>query len=158
MTLNPAIAALKRMTFKKSLTLLELMIGLVLIALVSGVVGVRIGGAMEEKRFRSSVDRLFAELESCRRQALAAQVDWVALLEKKKDIFILRKVCPETGKEVASTWKSACEMSFNGKAANALSFQFASSGKVAPSGTLILSDKKRTVSWKLPDQFSVVED
>lgn len=145
------------MMTKRAFTLLELMIGLVLIALISGVIGVRIGGAIEEKRFSSSIERLSAELESCRRLALTAQVDWIAVLEKKKGVFVLQKSCPELGKESFATWKSNSAMQFNGKAANRLSFQFTSSGKVAPSGTLLLSDGKRTVSWKLPDQFSVFE-
>lgn len=149
------------MTFKRKkrpLTLLELMIGLLLIAVVSGVIGIRIGKAIEEKRFRSSVERLFVELESCRRLALSAEVDWIVLLETKNGSLLLRKTCPETGKEIRASWKSPCKIFFNGEDARALSFQFTSSGKVSPAGVLILADGKRRVTWYLPDQFTVFEE
>lgn len=133
------------------------MIGLVLAAMAAGIIGVRIGSVLEEKRFRAAIDRLFVELESCRRLSLAAQVDWIAVLEEKNGAFVLRKACPELGKEVLATWKSNCEMSVNGKRAHALSFLFTSSGKVSPAGELTFKDKKRSVSWRLPEQFSIFE-
>ncbi len=133
------------------------MIALVLVVSISGVIGMRVGGALEEKRFRSSVERLFSELESCRRLALSGQADWLVLLEKKKDYFVLHKSCPELGKESEASWKSSCKVRFNGKPANALSFQFTSSGKVSPAGKLVIEDKKRSVVWQMPDQFAIFE-
>ena len=133
------------------------MIGLMLIVIVSGVIGMRIGNAIEEKRFQSAVDRLFVELESCRRLALSSEADWIALFEKRDGCFWLRKSCPEMGKERLVSWRSSCEIRFNSEAVRTVSFQFTSSGKVAPEGVLSFEDGKRKLSWRLPDQFAVFE-
>ena len=146
-----------RMMYKRSFTLLELLIGIALIVVISGAVGLRVGMGIEEKKFQSSIGRLFVELEACRHLALNSQADWIAILEEKDGCFILHKSCPEMQREVTASWKSPCQIHFNQEKANLLSFQFSSSGKLSPQGILSFSDGKRKISWTLPDHFSVFE-
>ncbi len=143
--------------FKRPFTLLEILIGILLIALVSGAIGLRVGKGIEEKKFSSSVDRLFVELEACRRLSLNAQADWIAILEKKEGKFFLHKSCPEMQKAVSVSWSTSCKIHFNQEEVSALSFQFSASGKLSPQGILTLSDGKRKITWTLPDRFSVFE-
>jgi prepilin-type N-terminal cleavage/methylation domain-containing protein len=138
-------------------TLLEVLIALVLIAIAGSIIGIRISTALEEKQFQTSVDRLYAELESCRRQALNTQADWIASLATKKDRFILVRSCPEAGKAVTLEWPTPSHLEWNHKPSQRIVFLFSSTGKIAPAGLLEIVGAKKRAVWQLPELFSVAE-
>lgn len=137
--------------------LLEVMIAILLLALAAGGLGTGICKGIEEKRFNSAGQRLFVELEALRHLAVNSQADWLAILEKRGDCFVLHKTCPEMDKAFFVSWKAPCELSFNQESTEAIAFQFSSSGKCSPKGILTLASGKKTFTLTLPDQFSVFE-
>jgi len=142
---------------KRPFTLLELMIGIVLIAMAASVMGLQIYKSIAERRFQTCIDRLFVELESCRRLALSSQADWIAILEKRGSEFLLQKACPEMEKEMVASWPSFCKIYFNREPIQGLAFEFSASGKISPQGELVFANGEKKLSWRFPELFFVFE-
>ena len=67
---------------KRPFSLLELIVGISILALVSSAVIWKMSRLIERKRFDSSVDRIQSRIFTCRRLAMNMQADWKAVLEK----------------------------------------------------------------------------
>ena len=143
--------------FRRPFTLLEVMIAIFLIAIASSAMGIRMHRLVEEKKFHASADRLYAELESCRRLALNMQADWIVNLEKKPHRISLTRVCPETGKSIIVSWEVLDPLLWNGKPVQHLSIQFSATGQVAPSGLLEMVHSNQHIRWQLPQMFHIIE-
>ena len=143
----------------RSFTLLEVMIALVLLAMAAGITGIRLHRGLEEKQFQTAADRLHAELEACRRQSLNMQTDWIAVLKKSGDRFVLTRVCPETKQSQRQEWPAPCQLNWNGQPADEIQFLFSATGKIAPAGIFALTGpRKRSIEWKIPQLFAYSEE
>lgn len=139
------------------LSLIELMVGIAIIAIAAGAVGFRIVCALEDARFQSSLDRVSAELSYCQRQARSMQADWFAVIQIHSGRLAFQRSCPEAGQASMSTWESHAELRWDEKPIERISIHFAATGKIAPSGALEWIGKRRKVRWDFPDRFSVFE-
>lgn len=133
------------------------MIAIVLLSIAGSVIGIRISRALDEKRFQTAVNRLYIELEACRRLALNMQADWTAVLEQKGGRFVLHRRCLETAMSSKAEWIAPCDLAWNGEKALQISILFAASGKISPAGRLEISGAGKKVHWELPQIFMVDE-
>ncbi len=143
---------------KRPFSLLEIVIALILLVMMSGVVAVRVGHGLEKRRFETAVNRLRFELDAARRLSLNMQVDWVLLFEKRESSFALKRTCLDTDQVFFSEWQSSCKILFNQHEENRITFHFASSGKVSPSGTLTFMKGKNQIEWDLSQLFNQIEE
>jgi prepilin-type N-terminal cleavage/methylation domain-containing protein len=142
---------------RRLFTLLEMMITIVLLALAASIIGIRLGKALEEKHFQTAIDRLDSELESCRRLALNMQADWNAVLEKKNDLFLFYRTCPEAAKTSVVQWKAPCRLRWNNEPAEKISFLFSATGKMEPAGLMEIVGSRQCVRWSFPERFRLFE-
>ena len=142
---------------QRCFTLLEVMIAIFLIAIASSIIGIRVSKGLEEKRFQTSADRLYSELESCRRLALNMQADWLATIEMKSQRICLTRSCPEIGRSVTVSWEAAGRLYWNRAMFAQVSVLFSSTGKISPSGCLEYVGARKTIRWPLPQIFHVAE-
>lgn len=143
---------------KKAFTLLEVMIAIFLLAIASSIIGIRVGRALEEKQFQTAIDRLYSELESSRRMALNMQADWSATVEKKNDLFVLYRTCPEVGKSSTVQWKAPCYLRWNDAPIEKIAFLFSSTGKMEPTGFLEIVGSRQCIRWSFPERFAITEE
>ena len=68
---------------RRSLTLLEVMVGIALLLLATGVIGWNMQQAIAKKKFQSDLGRLRTQWISCQRVAMATQTDWKGQLRRK---------------------------------------------------------------------------
>jgi type II secretory pathway pseudopilin PulG len=127
--------------------LLEVVVAIALIAMASSVVGFKMHGAIAEKRFTSELDKLRAHLLASSKLSVATQDDWQAVLEKQGAGWVF-SACSEEGRRLSPLKLSPIEISLNGKKMDRIRFQFFSTGKILPEGTLVFSQGDFQVEWK----------
>lgn len=121
---------------KRALTLLEVMIAFVLIAIFSTVVGVRMDRAIKKKRAQSELELLNLRISTTQKLAMTTQVDWTGSLKKNKNGWIFEVVCIQPNIRKLKPLKLKTEeISFNGKKFQELEIEFYASGVVEPTGS-----------------------
>ena len=138
-------------------TLLEVMIAIFLIAIAASVVGINVSKALEDKQFQTSADRLYCELESCRRIAFNMQADWIVTIEMKMKRISLKRSCPETGQSFTIEWDAAGQLYWNSEILEPMNILFSSTGKISPTGCLEYVGQRKSVQWVLPQVFHIAE-
>src|SRR3990167_10410551 len=68
----------------RAFTLLEVMVAIALLALVGGVVSIKMHDAVEKKKFHSDIERFKEKIIVAQRIAVASQADWSGCLNKGK--------------------------------------------------------------------------
>lgn len=132
-----------------------MLLGLSLVALAAASIGMRIGKGLREQRFQSATQRLWSELQGCRKLAIHMQADWSLTLERRPNQWILHKNCPEWGKETHAIWPADADFYFNGQRLDALCIRLSASGHISPSGSLTLKSREKSIVWELPGCFGV---
>lgn len=142
---------------RRTFTLLEILVGMAILALVSSAVIWKMSRFIERKRFDSSAERIQARLFTCRRLAMNMQADWTALLEKKENEWVFTALCAENPGSLSlpPSKLGAAKILFNGKEADSLLFSFSATGEIAPRGVLEIVDEhlEQNRTWNLPDVF-----
>ncbi len=142
---------------KRTFTLLEILVGMAILALVSSTVIWKMSRFIERKRFDSSAERIQARLFTCRRLAMNMQADWTALLEKKENEWLFTALCAENPGSfgLPPSKLGAAKILFNGKEADSILFSFSATGESAPRGVLEIIDEHldQKRRWNLPHVF-----
>lgn len=142
---------------KRTFTLLELMIVLMILALTLGVVGINVGRAVREQRFRSEVDRVVDKLRLAQELMLIGNVGVDVVFEKVKEGVDFRL---EVDGPLTKAWKAEVERPLSPLKAihwvefdetvprvaapeGRLQLQFLSRGSVMSKGLLRLSTSER---------------
>jgi hypothetical protein len=140
----------KRLSF----TLLEVMLGIALLAIASGALFWRLHRMIERKRFDSDVNRFRSILVSTRSLAINMKMDFRLELHWALEGWNARLVCREDPDLVYPLPRfSPLKIVFNQKPVQAFYVDFYSSGFVGPSGLLVLSKDPQTCEFKLPELF-----
>jgi prepilin-type N-terminal cleavage/methylation domain-containing protein len=137
---------------RRTFTLLEVMIAIVLIGITSGVIGFQMHQAIGRKKFKSNLDRLSAQFSASQKMAIAMQADWKGTLRKEGKNWIFDAICEEIPeKRLNSLPLGPIEIQFNGKKTDSLSIHFCSSGKTFPEGSLLFTYEGMKAEWKMSD-------
>ncbi len=149
-----------RKPLKQPLTLLEVILVLVLLSVVGSVVGVRLSKALGEKKFHTSCQKLFLELETCHRLAGRMQADQDVVITSGEGKLSVRVFSPESGRSSSASWEADCILSWEGRSVDSLVLQFAASGAINPKGVLQLTQRNLVASLIVPLHFGYeqVED
>lgn len=141
----------------RAFTLLEILIGMAILALVSSAVIWKMSRLIRCKQFDSSAEKIQARLYTCRRLAMNMQADWTAQLEAKESQWLFKAECTENP---GSLGLPPCRVGkakilFNGEEMNNILFSFSATGEIAPRGVLEIFDDELDLkrAWKLPDVF-----
>jgi prepilin-type N-terminal cleavage/methylation domain-containing protein len=138
---------------KRSFTLLEVMVAMVLLVIASGVIGMKMYDAVQKKYFQSELERLKARLLVSQRLAVAMQADWKGTLTRHGDEWIFDVACEEQERRKLAPLTLHSALLLDGKRFNDLTFDFFASGQVSPTGTLSFSRKSERVDWKLSEIY-----
>ncbi|HSX25505.1 MAG TPA: hypothetical protein VLE89_00685 [Chlamydiales bacterium] len=146
-----------RLTKGKRFTLLEVMVGITLLLLASGLIGWKMHGAIQKKRFSANLERFKERCALCQRLAMVTQADWRGLLKQKGDRLIFETTCIES-KEIngfAPLTLDSLSLYLDGKKADDLTIEFFSTGQIYPQGLLLFRQTKGSLQeeWSLSQIF-----
>lgn len=141
---------IKKISNRRFFTLLEVMIGIALIALASSLIGVKMHHAIEKKRFQSTLESLKARIMVTQKLAISTQDDWQLTLEKKGHAWTLHTVC-ENKKKLSPLHFQNFDVYLNGKKVDCLTLDFFSTGEVLPNGKILLKDKSQKAELKIAE-------
>lgn len=152
---SPNLLSLKKN--KRTLTLLEILIAIAILAISGGAIAWRMHGAIERKEFSFQIENLKTKMVASQKLALAMQADWKAVLFEKNREWIFETACDE-GKKLAPMKLKAFEIFLNEKPVReVLVFDFFSTGKISPQGELCFKYKAHEIRWKLSEIFEKSE-
>jgi prepilin-type N-terminal cleavage/methylation domain-containing protein len=148
------------MTRKKSdFTLLEVMIGIAILAIASGALFWRMNQMVERRRFDSDGTRFRSMLVSTRSLAINMKMDFRLEMKEGKEGWSARIICREDPDLVYRLPHfSPMKVIFNQGAKEELSVDFFSSGFVGPKGQLTLSHGTQKIEFKFPQLFYRQDD
>lgn len=146
---------------KSNFTLLEVMIGVVILVLASGAIGWRIHRLLEKERLHSSAGQLKNLLLHSRMLALNTRADWVLQLNKdEKGKWNSQLICREDPDRSAlfgpPTHLGAYQLRFDEAPVENFTLVFYSTGQVEPQGDLgigLVGAKESRYHWVLPALF-----
>lgn len=125
---------------KRSFTLLEICLCIVILTLVSGFLGLRIKESVEHQRFLSQVSGFTAELKRVQGFALSYRADFGIKVYKKEEKFYYKFFTDEPldfiQKVPARSLKGFTALSLNRKDESEISIRILSSGKIEPEGVI----------------------
>lgn len=126
---------------RRYLTLLEILIGMMLLCLASGLIGWNTYQAMQRKRMQAALDTLEARCFLCQRLALAMQSDWRGVLKASEEGWVLETFCLDPAKirELRPLTLPPFTLFWEGQKVEEVAFTFFSSGQVFPKGTLLFT-------------------
>ncbi len=131
------------------------MVALVLIAIASGVIGLKMHKAVAKKHFQTQIDRLKERIVVAQQMAVAMEADWKSVWRKEGKEWVVETLCDEeSSKKLSPLRLTAIEIQLNGKKVENLVFDFSSTGKVSPLGTLLFIQKEEKRKWDLQTLFS----
>jgi prepilin-type N-terminal cleavage/methylation domain-containing protein len=140
------------MRSKRSFTLLEILIGIALLAIASGLVGWKMHRAIQKKEFHSALERLKSRFIVCQRLAVATQADWQGQFQKSEAGWVFETTCDEGRvKKLSPLQLGSLEILLDGKRVNGLTVDFFASGQVSPAGTFRFMRKEEIVEWKVSE-------
>ena len=130
------------------------MIAIVLLAIVSGVIGVKMHAAVQKKKFKSELARLRVRVAVSQRLAVAMQADWKGTLKRDPHGWIFETACEELeGRRLSTLHMDRMEIAFNGKKIDTFTIDFFASGHILPEGVIRFTTGSEKVEWKTPDIF-----
>lgn len=143
---------------RSSFTLLELMIGIVILALSAGVIGWKIDGLIQRQQFETDAGKLKNLFHHARMLALNTRADWILNLKQGTKGWSAHLICREDPERTSSFAPSSkfgpFKLFIDEKAVDQFSAVFYSGGKVEPEGTLKIKGKeKREIQWTLSELF-----
>jgi type II secretory pathway pseudopilin PulG len=142
----------------RCLTLLEIMIVIIVIAITSSMVGIRLNKALKKREYEAAADRLYSEFATCRQVALNTQTDQNAALALRGGWFFFSTSSPETSRSITLSWKASCSMRWNKQETDQIAFLFSATGVMMPSGQLeLFGPDGQRIHWVFPDIFSIAE-
>lgn len=119
-----------------SFTLIEVLIAILLLTLISGLIGAKMYGAIEKKRFHSSMGQLKERLLIAQKMAIASGKDWIGTFEKDKQGWIF-SIQSEENQSFRPIHFEKIDLFYNGrKIYKPLQFHFFASGYIDPRGKL----------------------
>jgi len=139
---------------RRFFTLLEVMVGIALLTLASGVIGWRMHKAIQKKKFQSGIERLKERFFICQRLAVATQDDWTGEFKQKEKDWVFELSCIDGKiKKLPTLTLEGITIALNGKKVSELDFEFYSSGQVVPEGVLRFSQDSLQEEWKISEIF-----
>jgi prepilin-type N-terminal cleavage/methylation domain-containing protein len=140
---------------KKAFTLLEIMIAILLIAMASGLIAMKLYPAIEKKKFSSDLERLKCRLFTAQKLAMTMQADWKGILKKESSGWVFTVECEgQEGKRLAPLHLSKMDISLNQKnISSELAFDFFASGHFDPVGVFSFSFGPNRASWENVELF-----
>lgn len=128
-----------RTSKRLSFTLLEILVGLSLLLIAASVVGWRLHGLVEQRRFSSDIEQLKSRLFTLYCLAHSMEADWEGCLERKGDIWIFEASCIDAPamRSVAKLSLHSFALFVNGKKAESFRIELFASGAVRPHGKLL---------------------
>ena len=143
----------------KYFTLLEVMIGVSLLAIVSGTVFWRLHNMAEKNRFYTDAFRLKSTLVSTRSLAINSKIDFRLELQETSDGWNARLISREDPDiEYRIPRFSQLKIFFNKCAVREVYVDFYSSGYVGPKGVLTISNGLQISEFKFPELFYRQQD
>ena len=138
---------------KRTFTLLEVMIGFMLIVFASGAVGWRIHGFLEKKRVQSDVDQIVSRIRTLQQMALNMQSDWSASLKRRGKKWSFVCVCSEQpgARAFAPLHLRPFSLSIDGQEAEEVIFEFFSTGEVSPPSQFVFRRDDYVRRWNVFD-------
>lgn len=138
---------------RRSFTLLEVMVGLVLIALAAGVVGVRTHAFLEKRRFQSHVDLLASRIQMLQQMAVNRQADFTGALQRRGKKWVFSSSCLEQPgvRTFAPLSLGSFSLWVDQKEVEAVPFEFFSSGEVSPCAHFLFKLDQQERAWRLPE-------
>ena len=141
-----------RPNIKKPFTLLEIMIGMVLIGIIASVVGLNLNEALYKHRYENNKKKIDSYIEFCKKMAFANQADiYMQLSQDEKKIEMEIGTSSDMGffKNIKKTHDSFNNMSFefNGAGQDNLEIIFTSNGDVLTKGELKFIDIKKKFDY-----------
>ena len=134
------------------------MVAIVILTLASGVIGLKMHGAVQKKRFQSDLDRFRARMLVSQKIAVSTEADWSVVIRKIGGQWVLASSCDEpNAKKMPLLRLNFTSIHFNQSPADELTFNFFSSGKVLPEGTFAFSFKSEKAEVLLTDLFKSEE-
>lgn len=141
---------------KVPFTMMELMVGILLIITASSLVCWKMHGMIAHKKFSSHVERLRSRFIVCHQLSINMQADWKGVWDN--GVFSVYCVGDPKTTGAPPLVLDSLELVFNGKEEGKVEFEFASSGAITPHGLLeIYSKKGEVVRWAFPDFFALYE-
>lgn len=137
---------------RRHFTLLEIMIGMVLIGIIASVIGLNLNEALYKHRYENNKKKIDSYLEFCKKMAFANQADiYMQLSQDEKKIEMEIGTSADMGffKNIKKTHDSFNNMSFefNGEALDNLEIIFTSNGDILTKGSLKFIDIKKKFDY-----------
>jgi type II secretory pathway component PulJ len=141
-------------TKSRSFTLLEVLIGVSLIAIASGALFLRLNRMLERKQFDSDLSRLKSTLLSTRSLAINTKMDFRLELRNTEEGWNARLICREDPDLIYPLPRfSSMKINFEKKTVQEFFVDFFSSGFVGPKGVLELSNDLQKFEFTFPEFF-----
>lgn len=147
---------------KRPFTLLEVMVAFALLVIAAGAIGLKMHHGVQEKRFRTEMDRLKTRCIACQKMAIAMQSDWEGVLRKEGKKWIFETRCLDSIQEKKLSplvFETPFQFSFNDQTASGIQLDFYSSGLVLPKGKVkFTKDKDKSQQWNIQEIFSLPQN
>ncbi len=139
---------------QRAFTLLEVLIAIVLLAIASSVVGLRMHKAIEKKKFQTELQQLRSRIKVSQKLAISMQADWRGTLKKEEKGWVFEAKCEEVeGRRLPPLHLDRLEIFFNGKRVEELNFDFFASGHTFPEGVFLFQSDAGKERWKTSELF-----
>jgi len=130
------------------------MVAITLLAIASGVVGIKMQSAVRKKQFHSQLERFQARLLVSQKLAIAMQADWKGVLKKQGKEWIYSTTCEEEqARKLSPLSLNSMEIFFDGEKVDEIEIDFFASGQVLPEGNFIFTANEETIRWKTSEIF-----
>jgi hypothetical protein len=142
------------MRMSRYFSLLEIMVGLALVLMASGVICSKMIGFIEKRRFRGDLEQLKSRILTVHAMALNMQADWEGILKSNGKDWTFEAICldPPQSKAFSPIKLHISEVLLDGKKQEACPFLFFSTGEIWPAGTFQFRLKSNgdTEIWDIP--------
>jgi prepilin-type N-terminal cleavage/methylation domain-containing protein len=136
---------------KAGFTLLEVLIGLLILTIAAGGVGWKMFAAVQKKKFHTAVERIKERLSTAQKLSISMQADWKVVLRKEKGGWTVETGCQEIARrKLPPLHVEGLEIGLEGrKKTELIEFCFFSSGQSLPDGVLEFASHGEKESWSL---------
>lgn len=153
------------MVKKRSFTLLEIMMAIMIMAIIAGVVGFELKAMMGVHRFRHDTCRVKEQLERAQLLALVYNADLEVTIAKKKNMWVLTTHSDELALQSLNKVRTQLEgihsisLAREPKHKLPIVLHILSNGKIEPLGALKMEakDRVRYVDFQMPIQINFAE-
>jgi len=145
---------------KRSITLLEMMITVAILATVGSIIGIRINKAVENHRFEEGVQMLQKQIDYCQRMAMIHNVDLFLILKSSDKGMTYQVLSQEETSNYLEMQKAKSLSSIFLQTQEEVKILFSSRGSVFPEMQfeVISSDKQKHKSFVFHQVFSERKD